>query len=61
MVHRRDSVCERVKVIRASSFVYACVHLSMCVCSLSRSVNNLCVCLCMCICVLKFALGSTGD
>ncbi len=62
MAHGRDSVCERVKVICASSVVYACVRLSMCVRALSLSINrSVCVCVCVCMCVLKFVLGSAGD
>ena len=57
MAHGRDSVCDCVKVICASSVVYACVHLSVRVYfspSLSLSTNcvlYVCVCVHACVCV----------
>lgn len=58
MAHRRDSVCERVKVICASSF--ECVHLSICARVLNLALSTTCVYVCA-FCALKFVLGSTGD
>lgn len=43
-------MCECVKVICASSVVYACEHLSVCVRALSLSINNVCVCVCVEVC-----------
>ena len=51
MAGGRDSVCERVNVIHASSVVYAYVRSPACARALSLPVNNLCVCVCVCACV----------
>ena len=58
MAGGRDSVCERVNVIHASSVVYAYVRSPACARALSLPVNNLCVCVCVCVrvCALKFVL-----
>ena len=46
MAGGRDSVCERVNVIHASSVVYACVR----ACFISPRQQFVCVCVCVCAC-----------
>ena len=52
MAGGRDSVCERVNVIHASSVVYACVR----ACFISPRQQFVCVCVCVFVRVLKFVL-----